>query len=489
MHVRAHDLALSLLFLPCVSALLGRGRSHAVVAKGLDILVPGADVLKSAAWPAARARTGPAAGPRMTERWRPPLPRLTLPKRSGSNVRKHDGPLYPGSLRINATLADINMNKNKQGGLGTRNQRLKKRENELPQDDEVPQEDSLSAGDQVVQAKRYTSSDWRHILRTTPTSQVLRGIIEPVLTNTLWAATVWALHSKLLWKSATQVHGLVGSALGLLLVFRTNAAYARFWEGRNLWEGILAESRALARLFMLYRDQISREKVKRMANLICLHASLLAERLGAPIKDRYSEIVTRQDLLQLNRISNRPLVVLNMLASEIIEIPDQQEGNQTLFSNRERLHLLSFVDKLSKAVSASEKLVQTPVPLNYARHTARVLALWCLTLPLALVADVGLAIVPIMSAVSWGLYGIQEIGLVIEEPFRRALNLDRIVDTICKDVREIIMFPAWQKWSKKAAERQRQKDQERQRQKDQERQRQKEGASSESMGSSPDDFS
>ena len=54
---------------------------------------------------------------------------------------------------------------------------------------------------------------------------------------------------------------LIGSALGLLLVFRTNAAYNRFWEGRQIWEKVHSQSRAIARFCMLYRDEIGKSKV------------------------------------------------------------------------------------------------------------------------------------------------------------------------------------------------------------------------------------
>lgn len=52
----------------------------------------------------------------------------------------------------------------------------------------------------------------------------------------------------------TQPHTLLGSALGLLLVFRTNAAYQRFQEGRKLWEEVLNVSRDIARMTSLYED-------------------------------------------------------------------------------------------------------------------------------------------------------------------------------------------------------------------------------------------
>jgi predicted membrane chloride channel (bestrophin family) len=64
----------------------------------------------------------------------------------------------------------------------------------------------------------------------------------------------------------------------------------------------------------------------------------------------------------------------------------------------------------SQAIGACERLVQTPVPLTYARHTSRFLSIWCLTLPLALVGDFGFYTVPVMAVVTWALFGIQEIG-------------------------------------------------------------------------------
>ena len=47
-------------------------------------------------------------------------------------------------------------------------------------------------------------------------------------------------------------HTLLSSALGLLLVFRTNAAYDRFWEARKQWGIVTTECRALASLACTY---------------------------------------------------------------------------------------------------------------------------------------------------------------------------------------------------------------------------------------------
>ena len=68
--------------------------------------------------------------------------------------------------------------------------------------------------------------------------------------------------------------------------------------------------------------------------------------------------------------------------------------------------------------------MQTPVPLTYARHTSRFLSLFCLTAPIALVGELGWYIIPFVTMVTWSLFGILEIGMMIEEPFQRALKLE-----------------------------------------------------------------
>jgi putative membrane protein len=61
-------------------------------------------------------------------------------------------------------------------------------------------------------------------------------------------------------------------------------------------------------------------------------------------------------------------------------------------------------------IGSSERIVQTPVPLTYARHTSRFLSMFCLTAPIALVGELGAYVVPFVGIIAWSLFGIQEIG-------------------------------------------------------------------------------
>jgi predicted membrane chloride channel (bestrophin family) len=209
---------------------------------------------------------------------------------------------------------------------------------------------------------------------------------------------------------------------------------------------------------MLYKDQLSRHRERRINKLLCLFPYLLAEYLGFACKDDFSRLIPTHDYDEVINARNRPLLVATLLSLEVKSIPDNATVEQVFFSNRERLAMLVLVEKMSKCIGACERLVQTPVPLNYARHTSRFLTFWCLTLPLALVGDIGAAIIWVMALVSWGLFGIQEIGLMIEEPFRRSLDLDVIIRAIIDDIKDTRFLPEKRKRAESRADREAKRD-------------------------------
>lgn len=129
------------------------------------------------------------------------------------------------------------------------------------------------------------------------------------------------------------------------------------------------------------------------------------------------------------RAQNRPLWVCDRMAKELHSVPDSDR-----YTARERLALLSKVDKLSATIGACERIHQTVVPLNYARHALRSLTMWLLSLPFALVKDLGLMTGPTLFLVSWMLFGVYEIGYSIEDPFQGTLRLSILCDAIRRDV-------------------------------------------------------
>eukprot|EP00927_Polykrikos_kofoidii_P029017 TRINITY_DN25161_c0_g1_i1.p1 TRINITY_DN25161_c0_g1~~TRINITY_DN25161_c0_g1_i1.p1 ORF type:complete len:689 (-),score=99.96 TRINITY_DN25161_c0_g1_i1:32-2098(-) len=311
----------------------------------------------------------------------------------------------------------------------------------------------------IPQAKRYRSTDWLASLRGMASSGILRRIRGPVSCMTVAAVITCALH---MWlgplgyfpELGMTGHSLLGSALGLLLVFRTNTAYSRFWEGRKIWEEILDMGRDLTRAAALFRDQMGLSKSARIIRLVqafpfCMIEHLrgkaepsLRAKLDRLLRD-FDELLLGDDDLglvsdgDLPDAVNRPLFIVNRLAATVATTQNDSAG---FFTNRERIWLLSITNRMSRTIGACERLVQTPVPLSYVRHTSRFLSLFMLTLPWALVTQLGGLTIPLTCLVSWALFGILEIGLVIEDPFQGVIKLHIVADTLEHDVDETLRF-------------------------------------------------
>ena len=149
-----------------------------------------------------------------------------------------------------------------------------------------------------------------------------------------------------------------------------------------------------------------------------------------------NRLLTASDRARLARSRCPPLDVARQLTREAKAVPYDEAG--VAFTSRERMAIISLVGKLRHAVGSAERIAQTPVPLHYARHALRFLSLWSLALPLALVNQLGFLTVPATAFIVWALFGLREIGTLIENPFSRPLQLQIISDTLMIDVREAV---------------------------------------------------
>ena len=133
----------------------------------------------------------------------------------------------------------------------------------------IPHDRVMLRNSPIAQPERYTTdSIWLSSLRNFGGSQVLRGIANPLVAISVTSSLVALIHGTTgilpagrASKSLVQMHSLLGGALSLLLVFRTNSAYNRFWEARRIWESVLNRCRDLARFTYLYRDNAGAARV------------------------------------------------------------------------------------------------------------------------------------------------------------------------------------------------------------------------------------
>src|SRR3569832_1801140 len=106
----------------------------------------------------------------------------------------------------------------------------------------------------------------------------------------------------------------VGIVLGLLLVFRTNTAYDRFWEGRRLWGNIIINSTNLARRIWIAVAEIEpgdREKKIYILRLIAAFAVAVKLNLRTePINDNFREFISPSLYSKLQTAKTPPLEII-----------------------------------------------------------------------------------------------------------------------------------------------------------------------------------
>jgi ion channel-forming bestrophin family protein len=280
----------------------------------------------------------------------------------------------------------------------------------------------------------YNPHDWRsHLLDIR--GSMLPEIMGRVITCVAWGAVVTVAHELLPRYFAgfslalpSVVHALVGTALGLLLVFRTNASYDRFWEGRKLWGSMVNECRNLARQgsAMLERDvELRCEFILWTASFpYAAMSALRGSRILAPSSkglpnDQVQQVLVSQHL---------PLAVASQMTRVLFAARDKQ-----LISD----YLLGPVDhninQLVDYFGACERIHRTPIPFAYMVHLRRALILYCFTLPFALVGDLHWWTIAGTFLIAYVFFGIEEIGVEIEDPFgfdENDLPLERFCQTI-----------------------------------------------------------
>lgn len=221
--------------------------------------------------------------------------------------------------------------------------------------------------------------------------------------------------------------------LGLLLVFRTNTAYERFWEGRKCWGNIVNQVRNLARQIWVSVDEITPEDRENKISVVrLLVAFAVATKLhlrGETVNSELKEFMASSKYLTLKTMNNPPLEIAFWIGDYL-----QQQYNRNYLNNYQLIANQELLNSLVDSLGACERILKTPMPLAYAIHLKQLLLLYCLLLPFELVHNLGWWTGLIVALISFTLFGIEAIGFEIENPFGHDTN-DLPLDTICNTMK------------------------------------------------------
>ncbi len=228
--------------------------------------------------------------------------------------------------------------------------------------------------------------------------------------------------------------------LGLLLVFRTNTANERFWEGRKCWGTLVNNIRNLARqIWVSVIEEQPEDREEKISALRLLVAFAVATKLhlrSEPVNSELTELMSSNRYFKLKGMNNPPLEVAFWIGDYL-----QQQYCRDCLNTYQLTAMQDLLNSMVDTLGGCERILKTPMPLAYAIHLKQLLLIYCLLLPFQLVQNLGFWTGAIVALISFTLFGIEEIGIEIENPFGYDANdlpLDAICNTMKLNIEDLI---------------------------------------------------
>ena len=235
-------------------------------------------------------------------------------------------------------------------------------------------------------------------------------------------------------KNTTIMHSILGFVLSLLVVFRTNTAYDRWWEGRKLWGALVNNTRNLSVKLNAFLPASCQSERQFFKTMIGEFPTALKEHLREGIKlDEMEDVEGYKE-----RFADREHIP-NLLIQEMyrktktLHAAGHLNGDELIVVDKE---LKSFFD----IMGACERIKNTPIPFSYSIFLKKFIFFYIVTLPIGFVAYFEYWAIPISVFVFYVLVSLEIIAEEIEMPFGldpNDLPTQKLSEMIRRNVHEI----------------------------------------------------
>jgi putative membrane protein len=273
----------------------------------------------------------------------------------------------------------------------------------------------------------YDPKSWWGLIFKFHKSDTFRRLLPAMVSVALFSAGIAYVDIQV-WPhrfhATTAFHSLLGFVISLLLVFRTNTAYERWWEGRRQWGALTNTSRNIA--------------LKLDARLPKGHVSrrLVAEALGeyaAALKNHLRDIPATH----AGPIRHPPNAVAARLFREMDGL--RRSGDLGL---GDIINLNADLTALTDICGACERIKKTPIPYSYSLFLKKFVFVYIVSMPFAFVADFGYWAALFTTFMFYVLASLEIIAEEVENPFgvdANDLPTDEMAKNIAANVREILV--------------------------------------------------
>lgn len=285
----------------------------------------------------------------------------------------------------------------------------------------------------------YNPKSWISLVFSFRKSDTIRILFIPIISMAIFTTLIAYVEINYLkntdyLKNLMTVYSLIGFVISMLLVFRTNTAYDRWWEGRKKWGELINHSRNLSlKLVAIITDK---EELNFYERMIPNFAFTMKTHLKNGI-DNWQELsLTADELKILQSKEHVPAHIVKMLYGRVYELKKAGKITEIDF-----LALDENLNALLDICGACERIKRTPIPYSYSMFLKKFILMYVITIPIALVPILGYLSALIATFIFYILMSIEIIAEEIEDPFGdddNDLPTDMMSNTIKRNVVEIM---------------------------------------------------
>ena len=283
----------------------------------------------------------------------------------------------------------------------------------------------------------YNTKDWFTFIFRFHKADTFRTLLPIMFAIGVYAALIgyaeveyWKLAENSYVQNITIMHGMLGFVISLLLVFRTNTAYDRWWEGRKLWGSLVNNSRNFSiKLSAILEDENDKKFFRKV---IPSYANVFQKHLKN--EDTAKQLFDDLDL-EIDHHKHKPNQVAMLMFQKINElyVAKKITGDQLIILNAE-------IQSFTEVCGACERIKNTPIPYSYSAFIKKFIFFYVMTLPFGYSFSLGYYVAPVVVFIFYVLASLELIAEEIEDPFGGDVNdlpTKKISESIKKHVEEL----------------------------------------------------
>jgi ion channel-forming bestrophin family protein len=277
----------------------------------------------------------------------------------------------------------------------------------------------------------YNPKSWLHMIFALHKSDTLRMLWKEILyigSFTLFIAflDLSFFPSAVILEKLIAVYSLVGFVISLLLIFRTNTAYDRWWEGRKKWGELVNDSRNFSiKLASVLKEDQDRDFFRRMVPNFVFSAK---EHLRNGVDFGELDLLPDEESF-LKEKNHRALAISQLMYIRLTDLKAKGKISEIEF-----MILDQNCNNFMNCLGACERIKNTPIPFSYSLFIKKFIFIYVTTLPLAFVSIFGYFSALIATFVFYVLVSIEVLAEEIEDPFGTDDN-DLPTDLLCEKIK------------------------------------------------------